>query len=131
MMHAELSGTVGQPAGLLWYRIVGTRLIGLDIGKDAMPKESGNARRVPHSGDSGPLRGTNEVPNKPSPPLAPRLLRLKQAAEYLSISPWLIREFVHKGKLSHVEFSDGGAWWFDKADLDRFIEQNKEASRCE
>jgi len=55
-----------------------------------------------------------------------RLLKTKQAAEYLSCSTWKLRELVHGEKLPHVVLAeDEGVWHFDVLDLDRFIESRK------
>jgi excisionase family DNA binding protein len=54
-----------------------------------------------------------------------RLLRTKEAAEYLSVSPWKLRKLVQDGQLPIVQDSDGAAWRVDIRDLDAFIERNK------
>lgn len=59
--------------------------------------------------------------------LAPRLVRVKQAATYLAISPWKLRNLVQQGKISYIE--DGGGtspWRFDIRDLDEYIERNRQ-----
>ena len=56
--------------------------------------------------------------------LAPRLVKVKQAAAYLGISPWKLRNFVQQGKIHFIE--DGGGkspWRFDVRDLDEYIER--------
>jgi excisionase family DNA binding protein len=58
-------------------------------------------------------------------PLAKRLLRVREAAEYLSVSAWKLRRLVQDGLLPIVQDRDGGAWRVDVRDLDAFIEQNK------
>lgn len=56
----------------------------------------------------------------------PRLLRTKEAAAYLSMSPWSLRQLVDRGELPFVSCGDNtSAWRFDIRDLDRFIEQHK------
>jgi excisionase family DNA binding protein len=55
----------------------------------------------------------------------PRLLRTRDAATYLGCSSWKIRRLVQDGALPFVAASDSGAWWFDIADLDRFVETQK------
>jgi len=59
------------------------------------------------------------------PSLAKRLLRVREAAEYLSISPWKLRRLIQDGLLPIVQASEGGAWRVDVRDLDVFIERNK------
>ena len=54
-----------------------------------------------------------------------RLLRTKEAAQYLSISPWKLRRLVQDGLLPIVQDSEGAAWRIDVRDLDGFIERNK------
>ena len=59
--------------------------------------------------------------------LAPRLVKIKQAAAYLAISPWKLRNLVQQGKISYIE--DGGGtspWRFDVRDLDDYIERNRQ-----
>jgi excisionase family DNA binding protein len=55
-----------------------------------------------------------------------RLLTTKQAAAYLSYSPWQLRRFVQNGQLSVVIATEGGRWRFDIADLEAFVERNKQ-----
>jgi len=59
------------------------------------------------------------------PSLAKRLLRVRDAAEYLSISPWKLRRLIQDGLLPVVQASEGAAWRLDLRDLDSFIERNK------
>lgn len=59
------------------------------------------------------------------PPGAPRrLLTLPEAAAYLAISPWTVRELQWKGKLPRVDL--GRKLLFDQVDLDALIERQKE-----
>jgi excisionase family DNA binding protein len=60
-----------------------------------------------------------------SAPLGRRLLRTREAAAYLSISPWKLRRLVQDGALPIVQDSEGAAWRVDLRDLDGFIERNK------
>ena len=53
-------------------------------------------------------------PNLSKPALPRRLLRVREAAQYLSVSPWKLRRLVQDGLLPIVQ-----------ADLDAFIERNK------
>lgn len=54
-----------------------------------------------------------------------RLLRLKLASEYLSLSPWKIRRLIQEGKLPVVQDCEGGPFLLDIRDLDGFVERNK------
>jgi len=60
-----------------------------------------------------------------SNPVAPRLLTLKQAAEWLGLSVWAMRERVWAGDLPVVRFSGGRKMFIDTKDLEAFIEENK------
>jgi excisionase family DNA binding protein len=55
-----------------------------------------------------------------------RLLRLKQAAEYLSVSPWTLRRVIQAGQIAFVQIVENGPWLVDRMDLDRFIESKKQ-----
>ncbi len=54
---------------------------------------------------------------------AKRLLSVVEAANYLSVSVWSIREYIWAGKLSVVRF--GRRTLLDKQDLDTWIDLNK------
>ncbi len=54
-----------------------------------------------------------------------RLLKTREAATYLGSSAWKIRQLVADGKLRYVADTEGGRWWFDVRDLDRFTDANK------
>jgi excisionase family DNA binding protein len=59
-------------------------------------------------------------------PLVPRLVKTKQAAEYLAISQWKLRNLVQQGLIPYIE--DGGGtspWRFDVRDLDTYIERSR------
>ena len=56
---------------------------------------------------------------------ARRLLKVKQAAEYLSVSTRTLRGLVHSQQLRIVKLWDRGPWLFDVKDLDQFIESRK------
>ena len=57
-----------------------------------------------------------------------RLLRLRLAAEYLSLSPWKVRRLIQAGRLPVVQDCEGGPFLLDVHDLDGFIERNKRIS---
>ena len=75
---------------------------------------------VPSPAEISPPQPT---PSKPT--LAKRLLRTREAAQYLSVSPWKLRRLVQDGLLPVVQAREGGAWRVDVRDLDTFIERNK------
>ena len=54
-----------------------------------------------------------------------RLLRTKEAAEYLSLSPWKLRRLIQEGRLPVVQDADGSPFLLDLRDLDSYIERNK------
>jgi len=82
-------------------------------------REPGRPRKHPKPGEASP---------KPSPPpLDPRLLDIVQAARYLSVSPWTIRNLEWSGLLPRVwiPLADGRdlrKLLFDRINLDRLIE---------
>jgi len=55
----------------------------------------------------------------------PRLLRLKAAAQYLSLSPWKLRRLIQDGLIPVVQDCDGSPFLLDIRDLDRYVERNK------
>jgi len=59
--------------------------------------------------------------------LEPRLLRLKDSAKYLSVSPATLRRLVQQGLIPVIRVSDGNTvpWLIDSRDLDQFIERSK------
>lgn len=54
-----------------------------------------------------------------------RLFRLKDAAVYLSLSPWKLRRLVWAGRLPVVQDGEGSPFLFDCCDLDSYVENNK------
>jgi excisionase family DNA binding protein len=56
-----------------------------------------------------------------------RLLRLKPAAEYLSISIWTLRAMIQRGELPVIKPSENAPWLVDLNDLDAWIDRRKEA----
>jgi excisionase family DNA binding protein len=60
------------------------------------------------------------------PPIASRLVKTKQAADYLAISPWKLRNLVQQGLIPYIE--DGGGtspWRFDIRDLDAYVDRSR------
>jgi excisionase family DNA binding protein len=57
----------------------------------------------------------------------PRLLTVKQAAEYLATSAWAIRTLGWSGTIPPVRI--GKRVLFDRRDLDKFVESAKAVSR--
>jgi excisionase family DNA binding protein len=58
--------------------------------------------------------------------LQPALIRCREAARFLGISEWLIREMAHKGELPYVQMgSYSSPMLFDVVDLRNLIEKKK------
>lgn len=55
---------------------------------------------------------------------SPRLMSLNEAADYLGVSYWHIRDLIDKGKLSKVQL--GRRVLVDIRDADNLIEESKE-----
>ncbi len=58
-----------------------------------------------------------------SPQLEPRLLRIPEAAHYLSATPWFIRSKLWAGEIPFLRL--GKRFLIDRADLDSFIDRQK------
>lgn len=58
-------------------------------------------------------------------PIKRRLLRLKDAAIYLSLSPWKLRRLVWERRLPVVQDGEGSPFLFDQSDLDSYVESHK------
>jgi excisionase family DNA binding protein len=56
-----------------------------------------------------------------------RFLATRDAAEYLGVSVWTLRSYVHDGRLEYIS---GGKWRFDRGDLDRFLVASKEREQA-
>jgi len=54
-----------------------------------------------------------------------RLLRLKPAAEYLSMSPGKLRALIQAGEIPVVKYGENAPWLIDVRDLDSWIERSK------
>ena len=57
--------------------------------------------------------------------ISPRLLKTKQAAEYLSVSAWKLRNLVQAGEIPCILGDGTSPWLFDRQDLDNWIEERK------
>ena len=74
-------------------------------------------------GEVGRQDGNEVSPSADNP--GRRLLKVKQAAEYLSISPRTLRGLVQAQELRIVKLGNRGPWLLDVQDLDQFIEARK------
>jgi len=58
-------------------------------------------------------------------PMSPRLLPLKEAAIWLGLTTWAMRERIWQGSLPVVRFPGGRKMYVDVHDLEAFIATNK------
>ena len=58
-------------------------------------------------------------------PIGPRLLPLKEAAKWLGLTTWSMRERIWAGDIPVVRFPGGRKQFIDTKDLEAFIERNK------
>ena len=56
----------------------------------------------------------------------PRVLKTNDAAAYLSISPWKLRNLVQSGEMPYISGEGTSPWLFDKQDLDHWVESRKQ-----
>jgi excisionase family DNA binding protein len=56
-----------------------------------------------------------------------RLLRLRPASEYLSVSPATLRAIVQRGELPIIKLAENShsPWLLDRLDLDAWVERTK------
>lgn len=52
-------------------------------------------------------------------------MRIKEASQYLSLSPWKLRQLVQAGKLPVVQDTEGSPFLLDVRDLDGYVERIK------
>lgn len=70
----------------------------------------------------GTVSKTTNATLKPS--LSPRLLRIKEAADYLGASVWFVRSLIWEDKIPFLHL--GQRFVIDRADLDRFVDATKQ-----
>jgi excisionase family DNA binding protein len=58
--------------------------------------------------------------------VAPRVLKTNDAAAYLGISPWKLRNLVQSSEISYIAGEGTSPWLFDKQELDHWIESRKQ-----
>ena len=63
------------------------------------------------------MRQKNHIPK--------RLLRTKDAAEYLGMSPGKLRRLTQSGELPIIQHDEHSPWLYDLHDLDSHIEKSK------
>jgi hypothetical protein len=57
--------------------------------------------------------------------ITPRVLKTKQAAQYLAMSAWKLRNIVQAGEIACIIGDGTSPWLFDLRDLDKWIERHK------
>jgi excisionase family DNA binding protein len=58
--------------------------------------------------------------------VAPRGLKTNEAAAYLGVSPWKLRNLVQAGEISYIAGDGTSPWLFDKQELDQWVETRKQ-----
>lgn len=72
------------------------------------------------------VKRTGIIENKTAQGISnPRLLTLKEAAQWLGLTVWAMRERIWAGQIPVVQFPGGRKMYVDTKDLDNFIERNK------
>ncbi len=56
----------------------------------------------------------------------PRALKTNDAAAYIGVSPWKLRNLVQAGEISYIAGDATSPWLFDKQELDQWIETRKQ-----
>jgi len=96
------------------------------------PPESGNGKGLNLRHNTGTM--AHKPPQKKASTKAhwtasPRLLPLKDAAQWLGLSVWALRERVWQGQIPVVQFRGGRKMYVDVQDLEDFIQKNKKTVR--
>lgn len=55
-----------------------------------------------------------------------RLLRVKEAALYISMSPWRLRKLIQDGELPIVKYGENAPWLLDVQDLEDWVQRHKQ-----
>ena len=84
-------------------------------------------KRLPSGGEYWSMSATLPVnwdrPERKRSEVSPKLLKTRDAACYLGMSTWTLRNLVHDGVLHYVP---GKHWRFSTEDLDEYIRRNRE-----
>ena len=59
----------------------------------------------------------------------PRLLTLAQAADFLGLSVWAMRERIWNGDIPVIRFPGGRKMFIDSLDIESFLKSNKQIFR--
>lgn len=74
--------------------------------------------------DNGLHRPQSPGPERKKASLGQRMMRVREAAEYLGSSPWKVRQLIANRRIPFVQDGDG-PFLLDIRDLDGFIERSK------
>ena len=58
--------------------------------------------------------------------ITPRVMKTRQAARYLGVSAWKLRNLVQSGEIPCILGDGTSPWLFDKLDLDAWIQRRKQ-----
>jgi excisionase family DNA binding protein len=61
--------------------------------------------------------------------LEPRLLRLRPAARYLSVSTATLRREIQAGRIPYIQLNDHSPWLVAVSDLEQWIERSRNEFR--
>jgi hypothetical protein len=91
-------------------------------------RESESIKELNHGHNVGTM--TRKPPPKKASTKAhwianPRLLPLKDAAQWLGLTVWSLRERIWAGDIPVVKFPGGRKQFIDVQDLEEFIQRNK------
>ena len=67
----------------------------------------------------------NRLKMRAQPPIPKRLLRTREAARYLGMSPGKLRRLTQCGELPIIQHDEHSPWLYDLHDLDHHIEKSK------
>ncbi len=81
----------------------------------------------PARGETGAPYLISHAPPEDSPPVRERLLSVREAGNYLSLSHWTVREMIWRGELPEVRI--GRRLLVDVRDLDELIQRSKRQER--
>ncbi len=82
--------------------------------------DDATAARRPQGNNS--LASVTQTRPKP----ARRLLRLREAALYIGMSVWKLRQIIQAGEIPVVQYGPNSPWLVDQSDLDRWVERHKQ-----
>ena len=52
-------------------------------------------------------------------------MRIREAAQYLCLSPWKLRHIIQSGELPIIKYNENAPWLLDLRDLDTWVDRNK------